>query len=211
MDLLHLRKVRDIQIFKFYYMIINLLLVHFNEENEDDILYPLFFIQVKNAVNNPIISKNANYESLLLTYKIPFGDLEEEAFKYLIKFDKYKKLNSILNRDNTDLKSDLKDIIKDTAFQEKVINFYKSDELKEFLKKKIDKDLYEKIKTKYEDFILLISNPKFWDSIMFYTQPKNIKGIITNYLRVVLNNNFIQFNMRDPAPNRKKKILNFYL
>ena len=211
MDLLHLRKVRDIQIFKFYYMIINLLLVHFNEENEDDILYPLFFIQVKNAVNNPIISKNANYESLLLTYKIPFGDLEEEAFKYLIKFDKYKKLNSILNRDNTDLKSDLKDIIKDTAFQEKVINFYKSDELKEFLKKKIDKDLFEKIKTKYEDFILLISNPKFWDSIMFYTQPKNIKGIITNYLRVVLNNNFIQFNMRDPAPNRKKKILNFYL
>ena len=60
----------------------------------------------------------------------------ENYIKYFLKFEKYDYFQSILNGKNKEivnLKSDFIDILKEQKFQEKVHNFFISDNLKEFL------------------------------------------------------------------------------
>lgn len=210
-SILILNPLRKINQFKFYFHILTILLGYLEEENEKDVLYSIIFIKIKNTAKKPIMNRNSYYESLLSTYKMTYGTLEEKIFEYLIKFNKYKKLKVNINGDKNELILSLNKIIKDKVFQKKIINFFQSEEFKEFLQKKIDNDLYTKIKEKYNNFISLLSNDEFWDSILFYTLPKYIKGFVTNYLRIVLNDNFIIFNLNGSEKEKKISILNFYL
>ena len=187
-----------------YISLIPLLLNHFNGENDFDILYPICFINIKKEVSQIKTIPNELHKGVFVkSYK--------NALKYLLIFDKYDKINSILNNENNEnLSGDFKTIIKDKNFQQKVINFFDSESMKTFLGIKIDKELILKIEKEYINFIKYIATDSFWNSIMFYTLPKYTKAFVSNYMRIVINDNYIIFS-GCKEKEKKDSILEFIL
>ena len=187
-----------------YNSLILLLQNHFTRENGFDILYPICFINIKKEE-----SKIKNISSELK--KGVFVESFKNALKYELIFDKYLKINEILNNENNEsLSSNFKTIIKDKNYQQKVINFYDSESMRTFLRIKIDKDLIHKIEKDYIKFIKYIKSDLFWNSVMFYTLPKYTKAFVSNYMRIVINDNFIIISGYNNE-ERKDSILEFIL
>ena len=189
-----------------YKTLILQLLNHINQKNEYDILYPLCFIRVKKPMTK---IKTISTEILNTALSSKFF---EEILKYNLIFDKYENIISILNNDNkTNVSNNFKSILKKEQFRKKIINFFDSKSMRIFLKNKIDDDLFKKIRVKYSDFINHIKTKKFWDSIMFYTLPKYIKAFVSNYMRIIINYNFIAFSELNIEESKKNNILEFIL
>ena len=177
--------------------------------DEYDIFYTLFFIDI-NTEKKSLERKKEDCPELKKSAKIYDGENFNKMVLYLLKFIKYDKLKSVLNNKNSSLAKEFKEIIADEEFQKKVNNFFKSNSVYAFLKKKLEKRISCKINEKYKEFLNYLYKKKFWDSIMFFTLPKKIKGFVSSYMRIVLNDNFIIFNNCESKED-KSDMLRFLL
>lgn len=192
-----------------YKELLDLIFSYYNVMNEFDISYTLCFIDINTKKKSleekkeecPRLGENSiNYNA----------EKFNKMVLYLLKFLKYNKLKSVLNNKNTSLAKEFKEIITDIQFQNKVNAFFKSNSIKIFLQKKLEKRITCKLEEKYNDFLALIEKKTFWDSIMFFTLPKYIKGFVSSYMRIVLNDNFIIFH-KCTNKNDKYDMLRFLL
>ena len=178
--------------------------------NDNDLLYSLCFLNLE----NPLSEKEINTSDF-------FEEPSDVNFKKLLYyssiFNKYAEMKQILNKNNKKLFKDIFSIIiYDENFRKKVYNFYDSNSMKEFLEKKINKELQEKIEKNYSNFINYIKQEEFWNSIIFYTLSKYSKAFISNYMRIVINDYYIYFIQKGQMDDEKKEIskkniLTFYL
>ena len=192
-----------------YKELIDSVLSFYNEMDEYDISYTLCFIDI-NKEKKSLDRKKEDCPELKKSAKIYDGENFNKMVLYLLKFIKYDKLKSVLNNKNSSLAQEFKEIIADEEFQKKVNNFFKSNSVYAFLKKKLEKRISCKINEKYKEFLNYLYKKKFWDSIMFFTLPKKIKGFVSSYMRIVLNDNFIIFNNCESKED-KSDMLRFLL
>lgn len=130
---------------------------------------------------------------------------------YLLKFQKYNKLKSVLNHDwKFCLTQEFKEIMTDKQFQNKIFRFFNSKSIMAFLKTKLNKRISNQTDKSYAGFLDILTDKKFWNSIMFFTLPKHIKGFICSYMRIVINDNFIIFHNVENK-EQKKELLRFFL
>ena len=94
-------------------------------------------------------------------------------------------------------------------FRNKVINFYKSQKIKNFIRDCCESEDEEKLLEKLSHLIELLEKDDFWNTIMFYPLSKNIMAFVSNYLRVVVNTHYIKFIRC--SSNDEKIILKFIL
>ena len=201
-------------LFNFYFNLVINVITIIEGRKDYDFFYPLYFINIK-SINLVYLkkysSKNMNiYQQLDNNIDTNFITKAENYIKYFLKFEKYDYFESILNGNNKEivnLKSDFIDILKEQKFQEKVYNFFISDNLKEFLEITINEPLLKRIKNGYINFMKYIQSNKFWNSIMLYTLPRYTKGFTQNYLRIIINDHYIIFNNANKNDEKEKKLL----
>lgn len=176
-----------------YKDLIDILCSIFIEMNEYDISYTLCFIGV-NVDKKSLEQKKKECSKLSENCKEYNEKYFNQMVLYLFKFLKYNELKSVLSNKDSSLAQEYKVIIKDKNFQNKITNFFKSNSVKSFIEKKLEERIFTQIKTKYNDFLDLLQKQDFWDSIMFFTLPKYIKGFISSYMRIVINDNYVIVN-----------------
>ena len=179
-----------------------------NDMNEYDISYTLCFIDI-NIISKSLEQRKKECRDLK---KYSNEENYNDWVLYLLKFQKYDNLKTILtNNKQMSFTQEYKEILADTQFQKKIVLFFKSKSIKAFVKTNLEKRISSQIDdNNYELFINLLSGKKFWNSIMYFTLPKYIKGFICSYMRIVINDNFITFN-RVERKEQKNELLKFYL
>ena len=203
-----LTSVDSIKQFVPYRKLIMPILTELDDMNEFDISYSLCFIDI-NTQRKSLTQREKEYKALKEDY---YEDNYNKFALYLLKFRKYSKIKSILiNGGNLSLTKEFKEILVDTEFQNKIIKFFKSNSVMRFLESKLEKKITCQInKESYDDFLKLLNDRNFWDSIMFFTLPKNIKGFVCSYMRIVINDNFIIFHKVENK-EQKRELLKFFL
>lgn len=174
--------------------------------NEFDISYSLCFIDFNTDKKSLTLRKKENKDM-----QINDEDNYNKWALYLLKFLKYNELKSVLTHDGKlSSAQELKEILADKQFQNKIYRFFNSKSIMTFLKTKLEKRISNQIEKKYADFLNLLTNKNFWDSIMFFTLPKYIKGFVWSYMRIVINDNFIIFHKVENN-EQKNELLRFFL
>lgn len=176
--------------------------------DEFDISYSLCFIDFNTDKKSLVQKREKEFEDIQM-------DNHEDNYNkwalYLLKFRKYKKLKSVLtNHGELGLSQEFKEILADKQFQNKIFKFFNSKSIMTFLKTKLEKRISTQIDSNYAGFLHLLTDNKFWNSIMFFTLPKYIKGFVCSYMRIVLNDNFIIFYNVE-SKEQKKELLRFFL
>ena len=168
-------------------------------------------IELKKDISHYINEVNEQIFIEIQEYKFYGEKIMKKLIEYNIKINKYNKMKIILNEENSpdSIKHIFQEIIKEKNFQQKVINFYKSNKIKTFISIYVDKDEKEKIKGYLDKFVSLLEDDKFWDKIYFYPLSKYKKAYVTNFVRIIINDNYITFNTSDL--NEKYLLLRFIL
>jgi len=186
--------ISSINYYKYlFYLLIRLQLYLPNDINE---LFYINYIELKTDISHYINEANDIIFNEVISSNFYGDDIIQRLMKYIIKFNKYQKIKTFLNDENSpnSIKHIFQEIIKEKKFQQKVINFYKSDKIKKFISIHVDKDENEKIMTYLNTFISLLEEDKFWDKIFFYPLSKYKKAYVTNFVRIIINDNYIFFN-----------------
>ena len=173
-----------------------LIRIQFSIPNNISEFFYINNIELKKDISYYINEVNEQIFYEIKKYKFYGDNIMKKLIEYNIKFNKYNKIKLILNEENSpdSVKHIFQEIIKEKNFQQKVINFYKSNKIKTFISINVDKDENEKIKKYLDKFVLLLEDDKFWDKIYFYPLSKYKKAYVTNFLRIIINDNYITLN-----------------
>ena len=154
------------------------------------------YIELKPDITHYINEINDAIFNQVKEYNFYGDDIIQKLLRYNIKFNKYYKIKKILDDENNpnSIKNIFQEIIKEKTFQQKVINFYKSKKIKNFISIYVDESENEKITNYLDNFVLLLENKKFWDKIFFYPLSKYKKAYVINFVRIIINDNYITFN-----------------
>ena len=155
------------------------------------------YIHLKNDIDNYINQINESTLNNIRKSQFYNENLIQKLIEYYIKFYKYNNIKNILNDENGEnsVKNIFKEMIKDKTFREKVINLYKSEKMKKFIYLFVDKDERDKLLKYLDNFIILLEKDTFWDKIMFYPLSKYKKAYVANYVRIIINDNYITFKI----------------
>ena len=191
-----------------FYLLIRLQLCLPNDVNE---FYYINYIILKTDIAHYINENNDIILNEIISYNFYADDIIQRLMKYIIKFNKYNKIKTILNDENNpnSIKHIFQEIIKEKKFQQKVINFYKSEKIKKFISIYVDKNEKVQIMIYLDKFILLLEEDKFWDKIFFYPLSKYKKAYVSKFVRIIINHNYIIFNTFNL--NEKYLLLRFIL
>ena len=101
------------------------------------------------------------------------------------------------------------EFLEDNKFREKIINFYSSKTIKDFIKEKSNNKEKDKLLEKLPYLLSLMKKDSFWKQIMLFPMSKNKMSSLENYLRIVINTENVKFHKA--SDNNKKSILNLLL
>lgn len=129
--------------------------------------------------------------------------------KYYIQFIKKKKMfNKLISGTNSNKKY-FEELLKDEKFRKKIINFYKSQTIRDFINEKCDINEKDKLLEKLPYLLELMEKDDFWKQIMLFPMAKHKMASVENYLRIVINTEYVKYH--NTQENKKITILNLLL
>ena len=132
----------------------------------------------------------------------------DSFFIYYYKIKKMNNLQLLLSGRNAN-KSYFQEILQDKEFRNKIINFYRSEKIKQFINDYCDGE-EEILLSKLPYLCGLLQKDDFWEKIMFFPLSKNKMATVENYLRIVINTHYIKYKNAEKN-NEKKSILKLLL
>ena len=133
----------------------------------------------------------------------------DDLFNYYYKFKKYNfKLLPLFEGENSN-EVFFKEIIEEQDFREQILNFYKSYEIKKFIDDCCDPKETDGILSKLLAFCDLLKTKNFWNKIMFLPLTKHRMATVENFLRIVVNTEYITYIKA--SDDQKKTILRLVL
>ena len=154
----------------------------------------IFIDQFRKDFNNNCICDSQTKKSLL-TYTYQFMKNKKMYYKLLSGMNSNQKY--------------FEELLNDKKFTDKIINFYSSQTIKDFIKERCNNKEKEKLMEKLPYLLDLMKNDDFWRQIMLFPMSKNKMASVENYLRIVINTEYVKYH--DTPDNYKMAILNLLL
>ena len=189
-------------IYKFIYNFIDEI-----PENINDFYYSIFcFHDIKKFEKK--IGEMSFIDEFRKNY-ICDSNTNNSFLKYYIQFIKKKKMfNKLISGTNSNKKY-FEELLKDEKFRKKIINFYKSQTVRDFINEKCDINEKDKLLEKLPYLLELMEKDDFWKQIMLFPIAKHKMASVENYLRIVINTEYVKYYN---TPDYKKiTILNLLL
>ena len=152
-------------------------------------------------------NKSNQSEDIAKVNKVFSFDFNNSFFNYYYKFKKNIKLHQILSGKKSN-KLYFKEILKDKEFRSKILNFYSSKKMIQFIHDCCGSE-EKKIISKLPYLCELLKKDDFWDRILLFPLSKNKMATVENYLRIVINTHYIKYKRIDEF--NKKSILKLVL
>ena len=128
---------------------------------------------------------------------------------YYIQFIKSKTMfNELISGTNSNKKY-FEELLDNKQFRDKIINFYSSQKIKDFIKEKCDDNEKDKLIEKLPYLLDLMKKDDFWKKIMLFPIAKNKMASVENYLRIVVNTEYVKYH--NTPDSKKMPILNLLL
>ena len=129
--------------------------------------------------------------------------------EYFCQFIKRKNMfNKLISGKNSN-KIYFEELLSDTKFRDKIINFYSSQKIKDFIKERCNNKEKDKLMKKLPYLIELMKKDNFWKRIMLFPMSKNKMASVENYLRIVINTEHVKYH--NIEGDMKKTISNLLL
>ena len=154
-------------------------------ENINEFYYSIAFYNNDNIPNNSVIS-NFSINSIIGYENI------RSFITYYSKLLERKNLEDFFSG-KTSSKIDFEEIVNNENFRNKIINIYSSKKMKQFIDDCCPKCEKEKLKSNLPYLLKLLKGEEFWKQIMFFPLIKNKMGTMENYLRIVINTEYVEY------------------
>ena len=133
-------------------------------------------------------------------------------FSFLIYYNQFKKRKrmflKLISGTNSNKKY-FEELLDNKQFKDKIKNFYSSQKKKDFIKEKCDDKEKEKLTEKLSYLLELKKKNNFWKKIMLFPMSKNKMASVENYLRIVINTEYVKYH--NTSDSKKIPILNLLL
>ena len=116
--------------------------------------------------------------------------------------------NKLISDTNSNKKY-FEELLSDKKFREKIINFYSSQTIKDFIKEKCSNKEKDELMKKLPYLLSLMKENNFWKQIMLFPMSKNKMASVENYLRIVINTEYVKYHIKEGQD--KITILNLLL
>ena len=183
-------------------------------ENLNDFYYSIFCFdyinrQEKYKKNLEQFTITDKYRSDFSINKICEQETKNSFLKYMYQFAKNKKMHFKLLSGTFSNKKYFEELLKDMQFRDKIINFYNSQSIKKFINERCNNKEKDKLMKKLPYLLNLMRQGDFWKQIMLFPMSKNKMASVENYLRIVINTEYVKYHYA--SEENKKAISNLLL
>ena len=116
--------------------------------------------------------------------------------------------NKLISGENSNKKY-FEELLENKKFRDKIINFYSSRKIIDFIKEKCNKKEKEKLIKKLPYLLGLMNQDYFWKQILLLPMSKNKMASVENYMRIVINIQNVKYH--NTPVEKKMTILNLLL
>ena len=134
---------------------------------------------------------------------------KDSFLKYMYQFKKNKNMYFKLLSGTNSNKKYFEELLKDKKFRDKIINFYSSQSIKNFINERCNNKEKDKLIEKLPYLLDLMKKDDFWKQIMLFPMSKNKMASVENYLRIVINTEYVKYH--EASEENKKAITNLLL
>ena len=183
-------------------------------ENLNDFYYSIFCFdyinrQEKYKKKLEQFTITGQYRSDFSINKICEQETKNSFLKYMYQFAKNKKMHFKLLSGTFSNKKYFEELLKDMQFRDKIINFYNSQSIKKFINERCNNKEKDKLMKKLPYLLNLMRQGDFWKQIMLFPMSKNKMASVENYLRIVINTEYVKYHYA--SEENKKAISNLLL
>ena len=182
-------------------------------ENLNDFYYSIFCFDYLNKLEKYKKKFNefawTEYRKKFNYNSICESETKQSLLKYLYQFTKNERMHYKLISGMNSNKKYFEELLNDKKFREKIINFYSSKTIKDFIKEKCDNKEKDKLMEKLPYLLYLMKTDDFWKQIMLFPMSKKKMASVENYMRIVVNTEYVKYS--ETFVDNKKIILNLLL
>ena len=179
-------------------------------EKINEFYYSLFFFCDENIADKcyKILDESTCINNFMNNY-ICDSKTKNSFLIYYTQFKKRKRMFLKLISGTNSNKKYFEELLDNKQFRDKIINFYSSQKIKDFIKEKCDDKEKEKLTEKLSYLLELMKKNDFWKKIMLFPMSKNKMASVENYLRIVINTEYVKYH--NTPDSKKMPILNLLL
>ena len=179
-------------------------------ENINDFYYSIFCCNDNKITNNDKTINNTGTSIInFRTNKICDVKTKDSLLKYYFQFlERGDLFYKLISGDNSN-KIYFQELLEDKKFRDKVINFYSSQKIKDFINQRCNKNEKDRIMEKLPHLLNLMEENNFWKQIILFPMSEHKMASVENYLRIVINTEYV--NYYNTSDDQKKTIVNLLL
>ena len=128
--------------------------------------------------------------------------IKDSLLKYYYQFYKRNNLfNDLISGSNSNKKY-FQELLEDDKFRDKVINFYNSKKIRDFINERCVQNEKNKLMEKLPYLQDLMKKQNFWEQIMLFPMSEHKMASVENYLRIVINTGYVEYYNCQEENNR---------